>query len=147
MALGGRASIDIDAPIAACWAVVEDIASSPTWQKGLEAMDVDERDAQGRVLRAEMTSDAKVRMVKAQLVFAYAEPTSVSWTQEKGDLKALRGGWELEALDAERTRATYVLDGDPGRMLAMLVRGPVEERIQEILVNARPGELKAKVEG
>ena len=46
-----------------------------------------------------------------------------------------------------RAGATCRLDGDPGRMLGMLIRGPVEGRIREILVNGRPGELKARVEG
>ena len=39
------------------------------------------------------------------------------------------------------------MDGDPGRMLGMLVRGPVEGQIRKLLVDSRPGELKARVEG
>jgi len=40
-----------------------------------------------------------------------------------------------------------VLDSDPGRIIGMLIRGPVESVIRSMLVNARPGELKARVEG
>ena len=47
----------------------------------------------------------------------------------------------------ERTRVTYTLDADPGRMLGLLLRGPVEGVLRAILVKARPGELKKRVEG
>ncbi|HEX8102407.1 MAG TPA: SRPBCC family protein [Solirubrobacteraceae bacterium] len=145
--LGGRASTEVDAPLDACWALAEDVAAAPQWQNGLEEMNVRERDAQGRVLVAESVSDAKVRKVKTLVRFSYDEPHRVSWRQEKGDLKSLDGAWELEDLGGGRTRVTYSLDGDPGRMLGMLIRGPVEGRIREVLVNGRPGEFKARVEG
>ena len=48
---------------------------------------------------------------------------------------------------ATGARATCTLDGDPGRMLGMLIRGPVESAIRGMLVDGRPGELKARVEG
>ena len=67
--------------------------------------------------------------------------------QEKGDLKSVEGAWILEDLGDGRTRATYQLDADPGRVLGMLIRGPVEGKLRDILVNARPGELKKAIEG
>lgn len=145
--LGGTASTEIDAPIEACWAAIEDPSEAPEWQDGLNAMDVRERDAEGRVLLAESTSDAKVRQVKSLVRFTHEPPHRLAWSQEKGDLKSLEGAWELESLGPDRTRATYRLDGDPGRVLGMLVRGPVEGRIREILVGGRPDELKRRVEG
>ncbi len=144
--LGGKKSIEVDASIAACWAVAADTASAPQWQDGLEAMDVLERDAEGRPSLVETTSDAKVRKVKAQVRFTYQEPTRVSWSQEKGDLKRLDGAWVLEELGPERTRVTYELDGDPGRVLGMLIRGPVEGKITDVMVNGRPAEFKARAE-
>ena len=144
--LGGVASVEIEAPLEEVWAVVEDVGSAPEWQDGLERMEVLERDAQGRPLVANSTSDAKVRQVTTRIRFSYDEPHSVRWEQEKGDLKSLVGSWELEDLGG-RTRATYTLNGDPGRMLGMLIRGPVEGKIRDVLVNGRPGELKARIEG
>ena len=145
--LGGTASTEIDASIELCWAAVEDLAAAPDWQAGLNAMEIRERDGEGRVLLAESTSDAKVRQIRSVMRFTYDAPHRLGWRQESGDLKSLVGAWELEALGPERTRATYRLDGDPGRMLGMLIRGPVEERLQEILVGGRPAELKRRVEG
>ena len=144
-ALSGSASIEIDAPIDRVWAVCEDVASSPAWQKGLDDMVVSERDAGGRVLLAETVSDAKVRTVRSRVRFSYDEPRRVSWRQESGDLKSLEGSWELEDLGGERTRATYRLDGDPGRVLGMLLRGPAKDRVLDALVAGRPAELAARV--
>src|ERR1700731_3514355 len=36
--LGGSASVEIDAPVAKVWAVVEDVITAPQWQGGLDAM-------------------------------------------------------------------------------------------------------------
>ncbi|HEX8120124.1 MAG TPA: SRPBCC family protein [Solirubrobacteraceae bacterium] len=145
--LGGEASTEIDAPIDEVWAVVEDVGSAPEWQEGLDAMEPLERDDQGRILVAKSTTDAKVKTVSTRVRFEYDPPHRVTWRQEKGDLKSLVGSWELEDLGGGRTRATYRLDGDPGRMLGMLIRGPVEGRLREILVGGRPEELRTRISG
>ena len=142
--LGGEASIEIEAGIEELWAIVEDVETAPEWQNGLEAMNVLERDADGRVLRAESVSDTKVKTVKSIVRFSYDEPHVVSWEQEKGDLKSVVGSWELEPLGDGTTRVTYRLQGDPGRMLGLMIRGPVEDRLREILVGGRPSELAAR---
>jgi carbon monoxide dehydrogenase subunit G len=143
--LGGEASIEIDAPIEQVWAVVEDVASAPDWQHGLDSMEPVERDGEGRVVVANSTTDAKVRSVTTRIRFTYDPPHALRWTQEKGDLKSLDGAWELEDAGGGRTRATYRLEGDPGRVLGMLIRGPVQDRLREVLVGGRPEELKARV--
>ena len=145
--MGGSASEEIDAPIADVWAVVEDVLTAPDWQSGVVAMEALEKDAEGRATLVEVENDAKVRRVKSKVRFRYEPPTRLSWNQEKGDLKSVEGSWELEDLGNGRTRATYTLDADPGRVLGMLIRGPVEGVLRGQLVDGRPGELKARVEG
>jgi carbon monoxide dehydrogenase subunit G len=145
--MGGTADAEIDAPLTEVWAIVEDVLTAPDWQGGLVAITALEHDDEGRPTLVESVSDIKVRQVKTQVRFSYEPPTRLSWIQEKGDLKSVEGSWVLEELDGGRTRATYSLDGDPGRMLGMLIRGPVESAARAMLVNARPGELKAQVEG
>jgi uncharacterized membrane protein len=145
--LGGSASTEIDAPLDAVWAVVEDVLSAPEWQNGLVSMTALETDDEGRPTLVEVENDIKVRTVKSKVRFTYDGPTRLSWSQEKGDLKSVDGAWELSDLGGDKTEATYVLDGDPGRMIGMLIRGPVEGAIRGMLVNGRPGELKARVEG
>jgi ribosome-associated toxin RatA of RatAB toxin-antitoxin module len=142
--LGGEASREVAVPIETLWDIVEDVATAPEWQDGLNEMNVLEEDAQGRVMRAESVSDAKVKTVRSIVRFTYEKPTRVSWVQEKGDLKSVEGAWELEALGDGDTRVTYWLEGDPGRVLGMMIRGPVEDRLREILVGGRPDELAAR---
>ena len=143
--LGGEASIELDVHIDEVWAVVEDVETAPSWQNGLEQINVLDRDDEGRPQRAESVNDAKVKTIKSIVRFRYDAPVLIEWEQEKGDLKSVVGAWELEDLGDGRTRATYRLEGDPGRMLGMMIRGPVEDRLREILVGGRPGELAARL--
>jgi carbon monoxide dehydrogenase subunit G len=145
--MGGTASAEIDAPLDRVWAVVEDVLIAPEWQGGLVAITPLERDAEGRPTLVESESDVKVRHVKTQVRFSYQPPNRLAWEQEKGDLKSVEGSWLLEDLGGGRTKATYTLDADPGRVLGMLIRGPVESAVRAMLVNSRPGELKKRVEG
>ena len=145
--MGGSASAEIDAPLEEVWAVVEDVVTAPDWQGGLVSITPIETDDQGRPTLVESENDIKVRTVKTEVRFAYDGPTTLSWKQEKGDLKSVEGSWQLEDLGDGRTRATYTLDSDPGRVLGMMLRGPVESAVRGMLVNSRPDELKARVEG
>lgn len=145
--LGGSASSVIDAPLQAVWAVVEDVLTAPQWQGGLDAMSALEHDQRGRATLVETESDIKVRRVKARVRFDYSgAPERLSWSQEQGDMKSVEGAWELEELDGGHTRATFRLDADPGRVLGLLIRGPVEAATRAIFVNGRPDELKRRVE-
>jgi hypothetical protein len=139
-------STEIEAPIARVWAVVEDVLIAPTWQGGLVAATVLEHDAERRPALVELESDLKVRRMKTLVRYSYEPPVRLLWTQVKGDLRSIEGSWFLEDLGGGRTIATYTLEGDPGGMLGMLVRGPVEAATRAAL-SARPGELKAHVEG
>jgi hypothetical protein len=144
--LAGSASSEVDAPLAEVWSVVEDVLSAPEWQGGLDAMSALEHDAEGRPTLVETENDIKVRRVKARVRFRYEGPRRLAWTQEQGDMKSVEGAWDLEDLGDQRTRATFTLDADPGRVLGMLIRGPVEAATRAIFVNGRPGELKRRVE-
>jgi uncharacterized membrane protein len=143
----GDRSVEIDAPIEECYAIAADIENAPEWQGSLKDVDVLERDSEGRPQVVETASDAKVKTVKARLRFSYAEPTRISWTQEKGDTKSLEGWWTLEDLGEGRTRATYALEVDPGRMLGMLLRGPAEAKVRDFLLGGAAEGLKKHAEG
>jgi carbon monoxide dehydrogenase subunit G len=145
--LAGTSSADIDAPIETVWKAVEDVEKAPDWQGGMKDLEVLEQDGQGRATLVETEADAKVTTIKTVVSFAYDGPTRLSWKQEKGDLKSMVGSWELEDLGDGRTRVTYALEGDTGRVLGMLVRGPVEDKLRDMLVSPRANELKAYVEG
>jgi uncharacterized membrane protein len=142
----GDRSVEIDAPIARCFEIAADIERAPEWQGSLQDVEVLERDAEKRATLVETKSDAKVKSVRALLRFSYDEPSRIEWVQEKGDTKALRGWWDLEDLGGDRTRATYALEADPGRMLGMLLRGPAESAVRDFLLGGAADGLKKQAE-
>ena len=142
----GSSAAEIEAPIEQVWKVVEDVLSAPDWQGGLKDMQEIERDAQGHVTLARSSSDAKVRTIKSTIRFTYDAPTRLDWRQENGELKAVDGSWELEDLGDDRTRAIYRLEVDLGRVLSLVIRGPLVDLLRAQLVGARAGELKQRVE-
>jgi carbon monoxide dehydrogenase subunit G len=143
----GSSTAEIEAPIDEVWAVVADVLSAPDWQGGLKDMEELERDGDGNVKLVESYNDAKVRTITSTVRFTYDGPTRLSWRQEKGDLKSVVGSWELEDLGDGRTKATYTIEGELGRMLGMVIRGPLVDVLRGQMAGARAGELKQRVEG
>ncbi len=144
--LTGDSTAEINAPLDRVWALVEDVESAPGWQGGLKSMRAVERDDEGRAVLCEAETDAKVRTVKSTVRFRYDGPTRLSWEQEKGELKSVQGSWQLDDLGDGRTRATYAIEVDLGRMLGMLIRGPLVGVLRDMLAGARAGELKKQAE-
>ena len=145
-AMSGSASTEIDAPIDAVWALVADVESTPAWQRGIDSTDVLARDDEGRAIRCETVTDAKIKVFKARVSFDYAPPARLSWVQEQGDLKSMAGSWQLDDLGDGRTRATYSLQADPGVLLSRFLKGALEQKMRAILIEGRPAELKARAE-
>lgn len=141
----GSSSAEVDAPIERCWRVLEDVASAPDWQGGLLQLEVIERDEQGRPAVCDALSDAKLRKVRTRQRFTYEPPDRLAWKMIDGELESMEGCWELEDLGNRRTRVTYGLAVDPGRM-GLLARGPLERAARAILVNPRAKELARRVE-
>ena len=142
----GDRTVEIDAPIQRCFDIAADIEHAPKWQGSLRDVEVLSKGADGRAEVVETESDAKVKHVKARLRFSYTEPTRIEWVQEKGETKSLRGWWELEDLGGDRTRATYALEVDPGRILGMLLRGPMEGVVKDFLLGGAAEGLKSEAE-
>jgi uncharacterized membrane protein len=143
----GDRTVEIDAPIERCYEIAADVENATEWQGSLKDVEVLERDGDRRPVLVETESDAKVKSVRAVLRFSYEPPTGIRWVQEKGDTKSLQGWWTFEDLGDGRTRATYGLEADPGRMLGILLRGPAESRVRDFLLGNAAEGLKQKAEG
>jgi hypothetical protein len=142
--LTGSSSAVVDASIAACWAVVEDVARAPEWQHGFERLEVVERDEQGRPLICDTVNDAKITKVRCRVRMSYEPPRRLAWTRvESDDLDAIDGSWELEELGDGRTQATYRLSVDPGPV-GFLAR-PLERALRPLVVGRRAEELARAV--
>jgi uncharacterized membrane protein len=142
----GDRSVEIEAPIERCFEIAANIEAAPEWQGSLQDVEVLERDDQKRATLVETKSDAKVKSVRALLRFSYDEPKRIEWVQEKGETKSLRGWWDFEDLGGDRTRATYALEADPGRVLGMLLRGPAEAAVRDFLLGGAADGLKRQAE-
>jgi uncharacterized protein YndB with AHSA1/START domain len=142
--LTGSSTAEIDAPIDRCWAVVEDVAEAPRWQNGLEHIEVVERDDAGRAVVCDIVNDAKFTKVRARVRVSYDPPHRLTFTRlTSDDVDVLEASWELEELGPERTKATYTLSVDPGRV-GILAR-PLERALRPIVVGRRAEELARAV--
>jgi uncharacterized membrane protein len=142
----GERRVEIEAPVERCYEIAADIEGAPEWQESLVGVNVLQRDEGRLPTLVETESDARVKRVRALLRFSYEPPTSIRWVQERGDTKSLRGSWSFEALGDGRTRATYALEIDPGRMLGLLLRGPGEGKVRDFLLGNAAQGLKQKAE-
>jgi hypothetical protein len=138
--LHGSSSAETDIGIERCWALAEDVEHAPDWQRGLERVEVVQRDSDGRPVLCDTISDAKFTKVSVRVRFDYAAPCRVAWGMvESGDLDAMEGAWELEELHGGSTLVTYSLAVDPGA-IGRFAR-PLERMLRPILVGARAKEF------
>ena len=142
----GERTVEIEAPIQRVFEVAADLEHAPEWQRSLKDVEVRERDGDRRAAIVDTESDAKVRTIHSRLRYVYEPPTRITWEQERGDVKALHGWWRLEDIGGGRTRATYGLEVDPGRMLGMLLRGPAEGKVRDFLLDGTAEGLKERAE-
>jgi uncharacterized membrane protein len=142
----GERTVEIDAPVQRVFEIAADIEHAPEWQRSLTDVEVLERDGERRAKSVETESNASVRTIRSRLRFEYEPPSAITWDQERGDVKALRGWWHFEDLGGGRTRATYGLEVDPGRMLGLLLRGPAEGKVRDFLVGGAAEGLKERAE-
>lgn len=140
-------TVEINASLADVYAVAADVPGAVEWNPAIQKVTVFETDDQDRATLVETEADVKVKTAKSTLRFSYDEPDGLSWVQEKGDVKSVHGRWEFTELDAGRTQAVYALDVDPGRMLGMLLRGPVEGQVKTYLTKGAAEGLKEHFEG
>jgi ribosome-associated toxin RatA of RatAB toxin-antitoxin module len=113
-------------------------------------VDVLERDAEGRAIVVDSQLQVTVASVQVRLRFSYDEPRGLRWTLEDGDLRSLDGSWRFEDRGDGHTMATYSLEIDVSRRLAILVRtvrGPLRSRVEALLRDRPPEALKARAEG
>lgn len=136
---GGSYDMEIEAPVERCFSIAADIERAPEWQGSMKAARALEHHDDGRPSLVETQVDALVGSAKLTLRFSYEQPFGIEWQRESGDLKWLRGSWLFEEIGDGLTLATYSLEFDPGRVLSMLARGPVVDKVRDHL-GARPPE-------
>ena len=143
---GGDAKEEVAASAQRCLEIATAVEDYPGWHAALSAVHVLERDGSGRPVLVEAEVDADVRTVKLKLRFTYG-PGTVSCDRESGDLSSMRASFAFAELGHERTEVSYSAAMDPGRLLSLLIRGPVVEHVRRKLVDDTVAGFKRKVEG
>jgi uncharacterized membrane protein len=139
-------SVEIAAPLERVYEIASDVPGAERWRNQVISINVMEKDAEGRATLVEEVTDAKIKKVTTRLRFAYDPPNGMSWEQEKGEMKWLRGGWSFDDLGDGRTRATFKLEADPGRMMGLLLRGPAMGIVSELMTKDPTDGLKREAE-
>lgn len=138
----------IPASVEACFAVGIDLEAYPEWAQGIASVEVKERDAQGRPVKARFEASGIGR--QSAYVLAYdlsGAPGRLAWTMVEGDLtRRLEGTYLFEpspghAEGREETDVTYELIVD----LAVPLPGYVKRRAEDKILAAALQRFKDRV--
>ena len=125
-----------------CFATASDYAAFPDWQDAVIAVDVLERDGDGRGELVEFVTDAKFREVRYRLRYHHEPPLRIWWEFVEGDGVANIEGEYLFAAKANGTLVTYRLGIDPG----VPVPGLIVRRANSTVMKRSMEDLRAEVE-
>jgi ribosome-associated toxin RatA of RatAB toxin-antitoxin module len=117
-----------------CFAVAIDLEAYPEWVESISKVAVEERDDEGRPVRARFEASGVGRRSSYVLAYDLSEaPRRLSWTMVEGDLtRRLEGAYTFEpAMDDEGTDVTYELIVDLAITLPGYVRRRAEDKILE----------------
>ena len=133
----------VEAPAAAVYAIIADVERYPDWHPFFASVDVLQRDHEQRAVRATCTHPTPVATLTTEITFTYDPQAEVEARRAEGDLKDIQGLFTVKAQDA-LSIVTHRLLVDPGMRRGMLLRGPVEDRVRNSVLNgAESGLAKA----
>ena len=103
----GTAAAEVNAPVERCYEVAADVDHWGEWQRGVQRIEVLDRDGEGRVARARIINQTKVREITTELRFSYQPTRGLSWTQTGAwSLAFSRPRWALSTPDATSRSAS-----------------------------------------
>jgi ribosome-associated toxin RatA of RatAB toxin-antitoxin module len=139
-------SIVVAAAPSAVYSVVADFDRYREWVADLKAIEVLERDGDGRALEVAFRAAAFGRSTKYTLRYDYSRaPVSLSWHQTSGDVTAmLNGSYRFDPVDgsAAATALTYDLEVALAVPVPQFIQARAAGRIQRHAL----AELKRRAE-
>jgi len=144
--LEAERAVVVPAPPGTCVEVVCAFERYPEWQRFVTAVEVHERDRRGRGVLVETHAELGSRQVSHVMRYRYPTPGQVCFSQERGDLDAVEGGWQFRPAGPGRARARYRLLVRPGGLLSRFIHADLYERLREALLDHTLGELAGRVE-
>ena len=89
---------------------------------------------------------SRVEVSYAGRIMAFRHFGKAAFVQLKDRTGVLQTYVAIQDLGDGKTRATYALKGDTGRMLGLLIKGPVQDKLKEWLTKDAAEGLKARAE-
>jgi uncharacterized membrane protein len=139
MSESSTASVEVEAPLVEVAATLSNIAAYPTWLTSIKKVDVEESDAEGRVVKATVSIDAGVMKDRATLVYDWnSAPAEISFSLDEADLMtAMDGKYTLKAIDADTTLVTYELGVElslpvPRMMISKTEKSTIDQALKEL---------------
>lgn len=129
------ATVRIHAPREAVWSLITSCPESLRLVPGLESCDVLESapDHSWQKIRHTMNYSWYVPKVTYVIRAAYDQPSKVTIERIAGDLRTLRGSWELKS-DGDYTIAHYMVDLAPGFWVPQwIVRSALRKDLPQML--------------
>lgn len=132
----------ISAPPTVVLEILLDFERYPEWAKDLKAIEVLERDEQGRGTSVRFRAGGMGRSTTYTLAYDHTEPNVLAWVLSDGDItRKLDGRYVLDAAEGG-TAVTYELEVE----LVVPLPPFVKRRTQGKIMHAALAELKAYAE-
>jgi uncharacterized membrane protein len=139
----------IDAPLQSCFDVATQFERYPEWAKAIKAVNVLERDAEGRGARVQFRTAGFGRSMSYTLRYDYSDaPHRLAWEEVEGDLTSrLDGAYVFADVSGDTggspaTEVTYHLEAE----LKLPIPGFVKRRAEGLIMHTALRDLKARVE-
>ena len=144
MSDSSRATITIDAPLAAVTQALFTLEKYPEWSSSIKSVEVVNRDNQGRATKVKMTIDAGMMKDRVILDYDWSEaPTRLSFSLDDADLlTGMDGAYIIKSIDEESTEVTYELTVS----LSMPIPAMMRQKAEKTTIDQALAQLKATLE-
>ena len=144
MSDSSRATITIDAPLAAVTEALFALEKYPEWSSSIKSSEVVDRDDQGHVTKVKMTIDAGMMKDRVILDYDWSEaPARLSFSLDDADLlTGMDGAYIIKSIDDESTEVTYELTVS----LSMPIPAMMRQKAEKATIDQALAQLKASLE-
>jgi uncharacterized membrane protein len=144
MSDSSRATVTIDAPLAAVTQALFMLENYPKWYSSIKSVEVVNRDDQGRATKVKMTIDAGMMKDRVILDYDWSEaPARLSFSLDDADLlTGMDGAYIIKSIDEESTEVTYELTVS----LSMPIPAMMRQKAEKTTIDQALAQLKATLE-
>jgi len=145
MAEFSKATVTIDAPIAAVQEVLFALDKYPDWSTQIKSAEAIARDDQGRITKVKMSIDAGMMKDRPTLDYDWSgAPSKLSFSLDEADLlTGMDGVYSFKSIDDDTTEVTYELEVS----LSMPIPAMMRQKAEKATIDAALSQLKTHLEG